>query len=166
MHTRLSFHSVVAWSLTMASYATNLPPEIYAFDLLKCLVGAFIVRSSACTINDIFDRKMDASVGWWLYYLSSKASMYTLAERTKNRPLASGRVSVFAATVYLVIQYIVGIGFFYITLHGVAYALFIHFCPVRNLNFCIQLLGRSLPASSTVSMPRSYSNVKSRYPLL
>jgi len=93
-----------AWGLTMCAYATNLPLKVYAFDLVKCLVGAFIIRSSACTVNDIFDRKMDAGV-----------------ERTKNRPLASGRVSVFAATVYLVIQYIIGIGFFYITVHGVAF---------------------------------------------
>jgi len=59
----------------------------------------------------------------------------SLSERTKNRPLASGRVSVFAATVYLVIQYIIGIGFFYITVHGVAYALFVYLCPVVILIF-------------------------------
>jgi 4-hydroxybenzoate polyprenyltransferase len=51
----------------MAAYATNLPLGVYAFDLAKCLVAAFIVRSSACTINDIFDRKMDAGVGQCLY---------------------------------------------------------------------------------------------------
>lgn len=38
------------------------------------------------------------------------------AERTKNRPLASGRLSVFAATVFLFIQYFIGIVFFYFTL--------------------------------------------------
>ena len=58
---------LVAWGLTMAAYATNLPLGVYAFDLAKCLVAAFIVRSSACTINDIFDRKMDAGVGQCLY---------------------------------------------------------------------------------------------------
>ena len=53
----------IAWGLTMCAYATNLPLKVYASDLVKCLVGAFIIRSSACTVNDIFDRKMDAGVG-------------------------------------------------------------------------------------------------------
>jgi 4-hydroxybenzoate polyprenyltransferase len=47
----------------MAAYKTNLPIKFYAPDLAKCLFGAFIMRSSACTINDIFDRKVDAGVG-------------------------------------------------------------------------------------------------------
>jgi len=87
----------------------------------------------------------------------------SLLERTKNRPLASGRVSVFGATVYLAIQYIIGIVFFYFTVHGVAYVLFNHFCPVTNLIFTFQVCGRSLPASSTVSTSPSYSAVKSHY---
>ena len=53
----------VAWGLTMAGFTTNLPLDTYAIDLSKCLLGAFLLRSSACTINDIFDRKMDAGVG-------------------------------------------------------------------------------------------------------
>ncbi|KAJ7181942.1 hypothetical protein C8R46DRAFT_885342, partial [Mycena filopes] len=52
------------------------------------LIGAILLRSSACTINDIFDREMDAGV-----------------ERTRNRPLASARISVVAATLYLIAQY-------------------------------------------------------------
>lgn len=40
-------------------------------------VGSFLMRSAGCIINDIVDRKIDAKV-----------------ERTKNRPLASGAVSV------------------------------------------------------------------------
>ena len=34
---------------------------------------------------------------------------YIVIERTKGRPLASGRVSVFAAVVYLIVQYIAGV---------------------------------------------------------
>jgi len=45
--------------------------------LLMYLVGAFFLRSAGCIINDIFDAKYDAKV-----------------ERTKNRPLACGQVSV------------------------------------------------------------------------
>ncbi|KAF9001135.1 UbiA prenyltransferase family-domain-containing protein [Cyathus striatus] len=92
-----------AWGLTMAAYKINLPLEEYGNDLAKCVVGAFIMRSSACTINDIFDRKMDAGV-----------------ERTKNRPLASGRISVLAATIYLMVQYLIGTLFFYFTVDGLA----------------------------------------------
>lgn len=92
-----------AWGLTMAAYSSSLPLGNYCVDLVKCLIGAFIMRSSACTINDIFDRKMDAGV-----------------ERTRNRPLASGRVSVFAATVYLLVQYGIGLVFFSLTVRGLA----------------------------------------------
>ncbi|ETW79987.1 prenyltransferase [Heterobasidion irregulare TC 32-1] len=81
-----------AWGLTMAAYHTELPLNRYWVELAKSLFAAFIVRGSACTINDIFDRKFDAGV-----------------ERTKGRPLASGRVSVFAAVVYLILQYIAGL---------------------------------------------------------
>jgi 4-hydroxybenzoate polyprenyltransferase len=93
-----------AWGLTMAAYKTNLPIQFYAGDLAKCLFGAFIMRSSACTINDIFDREVDAGV-----------------ERTKNRPMPSGRVSVPAAVLYLIIQYIIGTVFFYFTLNKLAF---------------------------------------------
>lgn len=53
----------VAWGLTMAAFTTNLQLKTYAIELSKYLFGAFILRSSGCTINDIFDRKMDAGVG-------------------------------------------------------------------------------------------------------
>jgi 4-hydroxybenzoate polyprenyltransferase len=53
----------VAWGLTMAAFTTNLRLQAYAIELSKYMLCAFILRSSACTINDIFDRKMDAGVG-------------------------------------------------------------------------------------------------------
>lgn len=31
--------------------------------MFKLFVGAFIVRSTACAINDVFDRKLDGAVG-------------------------------------------------------------------------------------------------------
>jgi len=40
--------------------------------------------------------------------------------RTKKRPLPSGRISVLAATIYLLIQYATGIIFFLATLQGIA----------------------------------------------
>ena len=50
------------------------------------------MRGAGCTYNDILDRKLDAGV-----------------ERTRNRPLPSGRVSVGAAAVFLVAQSLVGL---------------------------------------------------------
>ncbi|KAG7096099.1 hypothetical protein E1B28_006775 [Marasmius oreades] len=92
-----------AWGLTMAAYTLKLPLANYAQEFLKCIISAFIIRSSACTINDIFDRDMDAGV-----------------ERTKGRPLASGRITVFNATVFVIFQYIIGVGFFYAVVNGLA----------------------------------------------
>ena len=66
---------LLAWGLTMAAFATNLPLRNYAIDLLKWVVGAFIVRSSACTVNDIFDRNMDACVGQLI--VLSKGQLYS-----------------------------------------------------------------------------------------
>ncbi|RXW24603.1 hypothetical protein EST38_g1207 [Candolleomyces aberdarensis] len=92
-----------AWGLTMAAYRTRIPLAHYGMNLLESLIAAFILRSSACTINDIFDRKVDAGV-----------------ERTRSRPLPSGRISVLAATVYLFVQYAMGIVFYASTLKGLA----------------------------------------------
>ncbi|KAF8812833.1 UbiA prenyltransferase [Phlegmacium glaucopus] len=96
-----------AWGLTMAAFTTNLRLNNYAIELSKCMLGAFILRSSACTINDIFDRKMDAGV-----------------ERTRNRPMPSGRISVPAASLFLFVQYLIGVIFFYFTVHELAFAIY------------------------------------------
>lgn len=116
---RLLIHAS-AWGLTMAAYSSSLPLANYCVDLVKCLIGAFIMRSSACTINDIFDRKMDAGVGAF-FTLFEVSYLSWHVERTRNRPLASGRVSVFAATVYLLVQYGIGLMFFFLTVRGLAY---------------------------------------------
>lgn len=53
---------------------------------IACLLGAFITRSLGCVVNDLADRKMDAKVA-----------------RTKNRPLASGQLTVTSALILMVI---------------------------------------------------------------
>ena len=60
---RTDFGFVPAWGLTMAAFKVNLPLASYGFEIVKCFMGAFILRSSACTVNDIIDRNMDAGVG-------------------------------------------------------------------------------------------------------
>jgi 4-hydroxybenzoate polyprenyltransferase len=60
--------------------------------LILFLIGAMTMRGAGCTYNDILDRKLDAGV-----------------ERTRNRPLPSGRVSIAAAAAFLVAQALIGL---------------------------------------------------------
>jgi 4-hydroxybenzoate polyprenyltransferase len=53
----------LAWGLTMAAYHTSLDLQTFWTEMFKFLIAAFLVRGSACTINDIFDRNFDAGVG-------------------------------------------------------------------------------------------------------
>jgi 4-hydroxybenzoate polyprenyl transferase len=53
--------------------------------IILFFIGSIVSRSAGCIINDIFDRKFDA-----------------LVERTKNRPLANGDVSIVAAVIILI----------------------------------------------------------------
>ncbi len=59
---------------------------------LLFLVGAIVMRGAGCTLNDMADRDFDAAV-----------------TRTKNRPIASGRVSRAQAFVFLALQSLVGL---------------------------------------------------------
>jgi len=74
-----------AWGLTLAyDFSNNL--KLYLFYLMLFFFGAVLMRSAGCIVNDIFDRKFDAKVS-----------------RTKNRPIASGKVSVITAIIYCVV---------------------------------------------------------------
>ena len=55
--------------------------------ILACAMGAFLMRGAGCTWNDISDRDIDP-----------------LVERTRNRPLASGQVTVREALIWMAIQ--------------------------------------------------------------
>ena len=61
---------------------------------LACLflIGAFAMRGAGCTINDMTDRDLDAKV-----------------ERTRNRPLASGALTLPQALLFLGVQLLVGL---------------------------------------------------------
>jgi hypothetical protein len=72
-----------AWAiLGAASYQSASLPDFYTLTLFG--LGALAMRTSGCIINDIWDRNIDSKV-----------------ERTKNRPIASGEVSVLSALVVL-----------------------------------------------------------------
>jgi len=71
-----------AWGLTIA-YDFSSDFKIYFFYLLLFFLGSILMRSAGCIVNDILDRKFDKKVF-----------------RTKNRPLASGKISVKLALLY------------------------------------------------------------------
>ena len=73
------------WGLTLA-YDFNSGLNNYFFFSILFLSGSILMRSAGCIVNDIVDRKFDKKV-----------------ERTKNRPIASGRVSVKLAIVYAIL---------------------------------------------------------------
>ena len=70
------------WGLTIA-YEFTSELETYFFYILLFFLGAVLMRSAGCIVNDITDKNFDK-----------------LVERTKNRPIASGKVSVRLASFY------------------------------------------------------------------
>ena len=70
------------WGLTLV-YDFNSSINNYFFFSLLFLVGSILMRSAGCIVNDIADKNFDQKV-----------------ERTKNRPIASGKVSVKLALIY------------------------------------------------------------------
>ncbi|KAF8532325.1 4-hydroxybenzoate polyprenyl transferase [Gautieria morchelliformis] len=84
-----------AYGLTLAAYAGKTKPLDFFYLLLNFMLWAFLVRSTACTINDIFDRNIDRHV-----------------ERTKLRPVASGQITVPAAVAFSLFQALLCIALF------------------------------------------------------
>jgi 4-hydroxybenzoate polyprenyltransferase len=71
-----------AWGLTLAyDFSRNL--NNYFFYLLLFFLGAVLMRSAGCVVNDILDKEFDKKVF-----------------RTKNRPIASGQISIKVAFIY------------------------------------------------------------------
>lgn len=60
-----------AWALWLASHGKPSPLLVFYF-----LIGTIVMRSAGCVINDIADRQIDLHV-----------------TRTKNRPIASGEIT-------------------------------------------------------------------------
>ena len=93
-----------AWGLTLA-YDFNESLNNYFFYLILFFLGSLLMRSAGCIVNDVLDRKFDAKVF-----------------RTKNRPIASGKISVSLAIFYslmlcfLALIVLLNFNFFTITL--------------------------------------------------
>ena len=73
------------WGLTL-SYNFDLSLDIFIFYGVLFFLGSILMRSAGCIVNDISDKNFDK-----------------LVERTKNRPLASGKISVKFAIIFTAI---------------------------------------------------------------
>jgi len=74
-----------AWGLTLA-YDFSNSLNNYFFYLSLFFLGSVLMRSAGCIVNDISDKEFDKKV-----------------ERTKNRPIASNKVSIKLAIFYTII---------------------------------------------------------------
>ena len=77
---------VVAWSITMASYALGLPITTPLTYLSLFGIGAFVMRGAGCTINDMWDRNLDKGVGESLPVIP----LHILATENSRVVVASG----------------------------------------------------------------------------
>ena len=91
-----------AWGLTLA-YDFSNDLKLYLFYLILFFSGSVLMRSAGCIINDIVDREFDKKVS-----------------RTKDRPIASGKISVrlglIYATILCFLALLVLINFNYLTI--------------------------------------------------
>lgn len=72
------------WSIALCAAPGHLP-DFYTIGLFAA--GALLMRGAGCTINDMWDRDIDAKV-----------------ERTKNRPLVNSQINTFDAWTFLMAQ--------------------------------------------------------------
>ncbi|XP_030369499.1 4-hydroxybenzoate polyprenyltransferase, mitochondrial [Scaptodrosophila lebanonensis] len=77
------------WSIALSADA-GCWPDLTMLGLFA--TGALIMRGAGCTINDLWDKDIDAKV-----------------ERTRSRPLASGQITQFDAIVFLSAQLSLGL---------------------------------------------------------
>jgi 4-hydroxybenzoate polyprenyltransferase len=72
------------WGLTIAYYYSK-EINLYLNHVLLFFLGSILMRSAGCIFNDIVDRDFDKKV-----------------QRTKKRPIASGKISVIQAFIYII----------------------------------------------------------------
>ena len=72
------------WGVTLGYYF-NSESDLYLKYIILFFMGSVLMRSAGCIVNDIVDKDFDKKV-----------------ERTKKRPIASGKISIFNAIIYAV----------------------------------------------------------------
>ena len=91
-----------AWGLSIV-YDFNGNLNNYFFYLILFFLGSVLMRSAGCIINDVADRKFDKKV-----------------LRTKNRPIASGKISVnlslFYSAILCLVAFFILLNFNYFTI--------------------------------------------------
>ena len=111
-----------AWGLTLA-YDFKSRLDDYFFYLTLFFLGSILMRSAGCIVNDILDKEFDKKV-----------------ERTKDRPLASGKVSWKLALIYALVLCLVA------------------FIVLLNFNlFTIILALGSMPLAFTYPLMKRYT---------
>jgi len=73
-----------AWGLSLA-YDFSNGLNTYFFYIILFFFGSVLMRSAGCIVNDIVDKEFDKKVS-----------------RTKNRPIASGKISIRLALIYVI----------------------------------------------------------------
>ena len=74
-----------AWGLTIA-YDFQNGVNQYLFYISLFFAGSVLMRSAGCIVNDIVDKNLDKKV-----------------VRTKNRPIASGKITISLGIFYIII---------------------------------------------------------------
>ena len=110
------------WGLTIA-YDFSMSIQFFMKYALLFFLGAILMRSAGCIVNDIFDKNFDSKV-----------------ERTKNRPIASGDISIKLGLFYVLI------------LCGIAFIVLIQF----NF-FTIILALASMPLAFTYPLMKRFT---------
>ncbi len=110
------------WGLTLA-FNFNENINLFLFYGFLFLSGSILMRSAGCIVNDITDKNFDI-----------------LVERTKNRPIASEKISIKLASFYALI------------LCGIAFLVLINF---NNLTIWMALL--SMPLAFTYPLMKRFT---------
>ena len=74
-----------SWGLAYTN-SFNKDSTLFLYYLTLFFLGSVLMRSAGCIFNDIVDREFDKKV-----------------ERTKNRPIASGKISITQSLIYVLI---------------------------------------------------------------
>ena len=79
------------WGLTLAYYVSG-ETTLYLKYIILFFLGSVLMRSAGCIFNDIVDRRLDRKI-----------------QRKKERPIASGKISIISAFVYMALLCLVSL---------------------------------------------------------
>ena len=73
-----------SWGLAYA-YNIDQDTNLFIYYLILFFLGSVLMRSAGCIFNDVVDKDFDKKV-----------------ERTKSRPIASGKISIIRSLIYVI----------------------------------------------------------------